>query len=139
MAKSLPTSGPVLPAIVVVDHGSRREAANDMLSDVALMVRQRSNGIPVFIAHMELATPSIADAFESAVAGGANHVIVVPFFLSPGRHVTSDIPKLTEHAATRHTGVTYDVRPPIGTHPAIADVIMERAGSGVPFAAAQQQ
>lgn len=117
-------------AIVVVDHGSRRAAANDMLHQVARMVRHRSNGVPVYSAHMELATPSIADAFAAAVSKGASHILVVPFFLSPGRHVTTDIPKLAKEAASLYSGVTYDVRPPIGTHPAIADVILERAGTG---------
>lgn len=125
---SQPIEGSISPAIVVVDHGSRRDAANEMLDDVADMVRRRSSGVPVYSAHMELAKPSIADAFAGAVSNGASHIIVVPFFLSPGRHVTTDIPELAKEAAKSYVGVTYDVRPPIGTHPAIAKVIMERAG-----------
>jgi sirohydrochlorin ferrochelatase len=136
MAVSQPTNAPVVPAIIVVDHGSRRAAANEMLNGVTDMVRHRAGGIPVFGAHMELSEPSISDAYVAAVAGGANHVIVVPFFLAPGRHVTTDIPRLCEAAADLFPGVTYDVRPPIGTHPSIADVIVERAGAGVPFPAA---
>jgi sirohydrochlorin ferrochelatase len=124
----LPTEDTIVPAVIVVDHGSKRMAANQMLEDISLMVKSRTQGIPVYAAHMELAQPSISDAFTSAVFHGANHVIIVPFFLAPGRHVTSDIPALVAAAAKGHEGVTYDVRAPIGTHPAIADVIMERAG-----------
>jgi sirohydrochlorin ferrochelatase len=118
----------ICPAIVVVDHGSKREAANNNLNDVIAVIRARSNGVPIYGAHMELANPTIAEAYSAAVQGGANHVIVVPFFLAPGRHVTSDIPALVSDAAQSHPGVTFDVRSPIGTHPAIADLVMERSG-----------
>jgi sirohydrochlorin ferrochelatase len=118
----------ICPAIVVVDHGSKRDAANNNLNDVIAVIRARSNGVPIYGAHMELANPTIAEAYAAAVRGGANHVIIVPFFLAPGRHVTSDIPALVSDAAQSHPGVTFDVRSPIGTHPAIADLVMERAG-----------
>jgi sirohydrochlorin ferrochelatase len=118
----------ITPAIVVVDHGSKREAANKTLNDVISIVRRRSSSVPIYGAHMELASPTISDAFRTAVERGANHIIVVPFFLAPGRHVSSDIPALVSHAAQSHPGVTFDVRSPIGTHPAIADLVMERAG-----------
>lgn len=95
-------------------------------------MRLRGGTIPVFSAHMELCAPSIGDAFDAAAAGGATHIILVPFFLAPGRHVTEDIPRLAEDAAARHPGLSYDVRLPIGTHPAIADVVLERAASAVP-------
>jgi sirohydrochlorin ferrochelatase len=121
-------ASPITPAIVVVDHGSKREAANKTLNDVIAIIRGRSSTVPIYGAHMELASPTISDAFRTAVERGANHIIVVPFFLAPGRHVSSDIPALVSHAAQSHPGVTFDVRSPIGTHPAIADLVIERAG-----------
>lgn len=120
---------PVIPAIVLVDHGSRVAAANDMLFEIASAVHLRSKGVPVFPAHMELAEPTIADAVDAAIAKGATHILVVPFFLARGRHVTSDIPALVSAAAGRHAGITYDIREPIGTHPGIADVVIEKAGA----------
>lgn len=120
--------GEVVPAIVVVDHGSRSSAANAMLEDIANMIRPRSAGVPVYCAHMELSKPSIEDAFQQAVQNGATHVVVVPFFLAPGKHVLTDIPRLVGEAADKHGDITFDIRQPIGTHPAIADVVIERAG-----------
>lgn len=114
-------------ALLVVDHGSKRSEANDMLIDITNMIQNRSD-FPVYFAHMELATPSIAEGVQSCVDGGAKHIVVVPFFLSPGRHSTTDIPQLTAEAIKRFPEVSYEVRPPIGTHPRIIDVILDRAG-----------
>lgn len=50
-------------------------------------------------AHMELAEPSILEAFNRCVAQGANYIICHPFFLSPGRHVAEDVPRLVAEAA----------------------------------------
>lgn len=115
------------PVVLVVDHGSRRKEANEMLSEVGEMLQGKTE-LPVYTAHMELASPSIADGVDKCVKEGATHIIVVPFFLSPGRHSTKDIPQMTADAVANHPGVTFDIRPPIGTHPGIIDVILDRAG-----------
>jgi sirohydrochlorin ferrochelatase len=77
-------------------------------------------------AHMELAEPSIATAFDRCVQRGAGRVIVCPYFLLPGRHWTEDIPRLTADAAKNHPGVEYLVTAPIGLHPLMHDVIRSR-------------
>ena len=114
-------------ALLVVDHGSKRQAANDMLLEIGKMIRQKTS-IPVYTAHMEIASPTIEDGMRSCYEDGATHVIVVPFFLSPGRHSTEDIPNLASEAGSKFDGLTYEVRPPIGTHPRIVEVVMDRAG-----------
>lgn len=98
-----------------------------MLSQVVDMLQTRLS-IPVHMAHMELAEPSIANGIDSCVNNGAKHIIILPFFLSPGRHTTSDIPQLAAEATAKYTGITHEVRPPIGTHPAVVDILMDRAG-----------
>lgn len=63
---------------------------------------------------MEIAEPSIEEAFGRCVAAGAQKVVLHPFFLSPGRHVTSDIPTLMTAAAKRHPEVAWVVSEPLG-------------------------
>lgn len=63
---------------------------------------------------MEIAKPSIDEAFDRCVAAGASKVVLHPFFLSPGRHVTSDIPALMSAAAKRHPEVAWVVSEPLG-------------------------
>ena len=113
-------------ALLIVDHGSRRKESNDLLQRLAGMMRERFGLDIVHYAHMELGEPTITQGFDACVAEGAEEVIVHPYFLGPGRHVTIDIPDLVREAAGRHPGVTFRITEPLGVHPKIGEVIVER-------------
>ncbi|MEM9070959.1 MAG: CbiX/SirB N-terminal domain-containing protein [Myxococcota bacterium] len=115
-------------ALLLVDHGSRRAAANEMLAEVASLVKAQEPELPVYVAHMELAEPTIAQGLQACVDGGATAVVVVPYFLSHGRHVTEDVPRLVAEAAACHPGVSVEVAPPLGLHPLLAELVLHRAG-----------
>ena len=74
---------------------------------------------------MELATPDIDSAFTRCVEQGATFVVVHPYFLGPGRHVSQDIPRLAAAAAETHN-VGFLVTEPLGLHPAMMSVIGDR-------------
>jgi sirohydrochlorin ferrochelatase len=112
--------------IVIVDHGSRRAQSNEMLPMVVDMYRQTCPFEIVEPAHMELALPSIADAFARCVEQGAKLVVVHPYFLLPGRHWDQDIPRLAAEAASQHAGLQFLVTSPLSLHPLMAQVIQSR-------------
>lgn len=114
--------------IIIVDHGSRRGESNEMLEEVARAFGRRfaSQYEIVEPAHMELAEPSIATAFDRCVARGAQRVVVCPFFLGPGKHWTSDIPRLAADAAGKHPGTDYHVTPPLGIDDLLLDLMQKR-------------
>lgn len=112
--------------VVIVDHGSRRAASNEMLLEVVAMFREHTDYAIVEPAHMELAEPSIADAFAACVERGARLVMVHPYFLSPGRHWAQDIPELTTEAAERFSEIGWLVTQPLGLHPMMAQIMDER-------------
>jgi len=120
------------PAILLVDHGSRRAAANEQLEEIARRIRAREPGRVVVAAHMELAAPSIGEGVDACVAAGAREIVVHPYMLSPGRHSTTDIPELAREAAGRHPGVTVSVSEPLGVHEKLVDVVLERVQQRVP-------
>lgn len=112
--------------VVLVDHGSKRNESNQLLLEVVKLFRQQSGYKIVEPAHMELALPSLNDAFDRCVAQGARLVVVFPYFLGPGRHWSVDIPQLAAAAAARHEGIHHLVAAPLGLHPLIAEVISQR-------------
>ena len=115
-------------AILLVDHGSRRPEANALLEAVAERLRPRAQGSPVFVAHMELAAPSIAEGIEACTEAGASEIVVHPYLLTPGRHSRQDIPAQAEAAARNHPGVRVEVSEPlgVGAHDKLIDVVLER-------------
>jgi sirohydrochlorin ferrochelatase len=121
-----PTPNAETTAVIIVDHGSRRAESNAMLEVFVERFRARSSCVIVEPAHMELAEPSVAEAFDRCVDAGARRVVVIPYFLLPGRHWEQDIPRLAAEAASRHPGIEYLVGAPIGLHPMMVDVVQAR-------------
>jgi sirohydrochlorin ferrochelatase len=109
-----------------VDHGSVRPAANDMLHHVTDLFKRVSGASIVELAHMELARPSIQEAFDACVEQGATTIVVHPYFLAPGRHSTSDIPRMTRDAAAQHPGIRFYVTEPLGLDERITRLMMQR-------------
>jgi sirohydrochlorin ferrochelatase len=116
-------------AILLIDHGSVRPEANSMLACMGDLLQQMlGSGVLVRHAHMELAAPSIAEGFAECVASGATEVIAFPYMLSPGKHVTRDIPRLVAEAASGFPHVAYRVTAAFGVDEKLAEVIAHRVG-----------
>ncbi len=125
--------------VIVVDHGSRRADSNRMLLEVVRLFAASTRFRIVEPAHMVLAEPSIATAFDRCVERGATLVVIHPYFLLPGRHWDEDIPGLADQAAGKHHGVRYLVTAPLGIHPLLADIISERVEQCLQHAAGTAQ
>ena len=106
--------------ILLMDHGSRNDASNQRLHDMARLY-QNTLGDPqriiVKAAHMEIASPSIPDVLNEFAELGVDEIVCHPFFLSPGRHVKEDIPRIVEDAI-ENLGLDIPVitTSPVGSH-----------------------
>ena len=116
-------------AIIIVDHGSRLAESNRMLEELAALFANRfkQSYDVVEPAHMELAEPSIATAYARCAARGAKRIIVLPFFLGPGRHWTQDIPRLAAEAAQKSPGTRYHIAQTLGIDDLILELLDKRA------------
>ncbi len=114
--------------IVLVDHGSRRDDANDMLLDMATLLQEQalSSFVAVEIAHMELAEPTLEQAFARCVEAGATTIVVSLFFLSPGRHSRSDLPAMVEQLQQAYPDVRCLVTGPLGADRRLAELLFVR-------------
>jgi sirohydrochlorin ferrochelatase len=125
-----------MKAILLIDHGSMRAEANNMLECMANLVQSMvGDGVVVRAAHMELAAPYIPDGLAQCVEAGATEIVVFPYMLSPGKHSTRDIPRMVAEAAQAHPHVACTVTSAFGVHDKLAEVIVERAGLGATAAA----
>src|SRR6476620_7957959 len=118
-----------MKAILLIDHGSRRDAANEMMDCMANLVQAMAGrNVVVRYAHMELAEPSIAAGVKQCVDAGATELIVFPYMLSPGKHSTGDIPRMVAEAAAAHPSLEVRVTSAFGVHEKLAELILGRAG-----------
>jgi sirohydrochlorin ferrochelatase len=116
-----------LRAVILLDHGSRESEANAQLAALAALVAARLPQRRVGLAHLSLASPSLADAARECVRAGARQVTILPCFLAAGRHVQEDLPRLVAELERAHPGVAFHLARPLGAHPSVADALAERA------------
>ncbi|APG25021.1 MAG: CbiX/SirB N-terminal domain-containing protein [Syntrophotalea acetylenica] len=112
------------PAVVIVGHGSRRPQAADVLRKVAIQVRQRLSGATrVDVAFLEHGSPSFSAALASCYAAGERRLVIIPFFLLPGMHVTADLPAAIASARRRYPELQIVQAEFLGGHPALGEVV----------------
>jgi len=114
-----------MTGVVIVDHGSRRKEANDAFLALVARFAETSGYAVVEPAHMELAHPTIEDAFARAVQRGATRIVVHPFFLLPGRHWKHDIPELSATASRAHGDVPWCMTAPLNESAKLLDAIAD--------------
>ncbi len=116
-------------ALIIVSHGSRREASNEEVKRLAqlLLTHQENSFDDVSAAFLELAEPSIPDGIAAAIERGADEVTVLPYFLSAGRHVTQDIPAEVDKACRQKPDAVIRIAPYIGRAPEMAEIVLRLA------------
>jgi sirohydrochlorin ferrochelatase len=69
------------------------------------------------------------------MAQGATRVVLVPYFLSDGVHVSRDLSAARARLAERFPAVEFRLAEPLGRHPLLLDVVDDRvreaAGEGI--------
>ena len=115
-------------AVLLIAHGSRRPEANDDLARLAEALRSKGHYPIVETAYLELAGPDIPTAGAHCVAAGAALVKMLPWFLSAGAHVVDDLEHHRRDLAARFPDVTFELCPPLGVHPLMIDIVLDRLG-----------
>lgn len=113
-------------AALLIAHGSRREAANLDLADLADALRARAIYPIVEIAYLELAPPNIIEAGTACVAQGADQVLLLPYFLSAGAHVSDDLERFRHQLAEQFPDVDFILCRPLSQHPLLVDIVVDR-------------
>ncbi len=121
-----------MKSLVIVAHGSRRQASNDevreLSSRIATITGQTFQRVKA--AFLELAEPSIPDGIQQCIDEGAKEVIVFPYFLSAGRHVVEDIPAEVDIARNSNPEIKIEIVPYLGSIDRIVDLIAEHSSVG---------
>ena len=118
-----------MKSLLVIAHGSRRQASNDEVRQLVDRIAGKAgdNFDHIGAAFLELAEPSIPDGIRTCVEKGSNEIIVLPYFLSAGRHVVEDIPGEVDSVRGEFPDVCINVIPYLGSLDAIADIMLEQA------------
>lgn len=114
-------------AVILFGHGARDpEWAGPMQRVRARMLARRPE-VPVELAFMEFLSPTLAEAADRLVAGGAIAIAVVPVFLAQGGHLKRDVPALVEALRQRHPGCRVSLAVAVGEAEVVVQSVADYA------------
>ena len=121
-----------MKALLLIAHGSRRDASNREVIELAdkLLVLAGTNFNLVKACFLELANPGIGRAVSECADLGVQHITVIPYFLSAGRHVAEDVPQELAEAARLHTEMSITVCSHIGAISMMPGLLLGAAIAG---------
>ena len=120
-----------MKTLLLIAHGSRKEAANEEVRELADRIRQHSDSdyTAVVPAFLELAEPDILTAIDYCTKMGAKDVTVMPYFLASGSHVLRDIPNELNIASERYPDVNLHLTQHFGAADGVVESIINCARS----------
>lgn len=115
-----------MQALLLVAHGSRRSQSNDEVEILANKIKDRCADQYAIVnsAFLELAEPSIPEGIKKCVEQGATSVVVLPYFLNSGRHVTEDIPNIVDGVKSDCSGVDIQIISHVGASDLMVELLI---------------
>ncbi len=112
--------------IAIFAHGSAVESANEAVREVVRQFETLGGYELVEPSFLELGKPDLAEAVARLVERGAGRIIVTPYFLTLGKHLQRDLPRIVREIQSIHPGVEILVTPPMDGHPSLAAILADR-------------
>ena len=122
--------------VIILVHGSRGELGSvevpKVLGRVTDGVRPLlSPGVDVIGAALQFNHPNLEEAVESLVMQGVSRILIMPYFLFSGRHITEHIPQLVDGLKRLYPERQFIVANPLGLDKSfiahVAECIVEAA------------
>lgn len=115
--------------ILLLGHGSPKKDANNLDRVGTMLHGMLHAGCSedcVKVAYLQFVEPGIPETIRECVEQGAKKIILHPFFLSAGMHVTKDIPGMIAEAQGLYPDVKFVYTEPLGVHEKLVHIVMER-------------
>jgi len=117
----------VKTGLIIFAHGSSVASANQAVEKVASDMAALG-GYEIFeTAFLDAAQPDLREAVARLVPQGVTRIIVLPYFLTLGIHLKRDLPRIVDELLGIHTGVEIIVTEPLDGHPALKEILLDRA------------
>ena len=115
--------------LIILAHGSRREESNQEIKELTKKVKvlAGANYDLIEYAYLEVVSPSLPEAIDSAVNNGAVKITVFPYFLNSGNHVKRDIPEMVNNAKGKYPDCEFNISACIGMIENMPDLILHQA------------
>jgi sirohydrochlorin ferrochelatase len=114
--------------LLIMAHGSRREAANDEFRALVAQIAQTLEGYrEVRAIFLELAVPDLAQACAELAGTGeeVTHIDLYPLFFNQGKHVERDIPAQIAQVQQGYPQLSVRQLPYFGSSAQLAGLVVQ--------------
>jgi len=115
--------------IILVGHGERSnkdKTIEDVAEEVHRMIHHECRETCVRTAYLQFNKPGVHEVIKECIHSGAKRIIIHPYFLGSGVHVTKNIPEIIKEMKTAYPEVAFIYTDPLGFHEKLAEVAIER-------------
>ena len=115
-----------MDALLYIGHGSRvKSAQEEAIAFIKKCMLRNPTSIQEY-GFLELAVPTVEEAFSRCIERGATNIVVIPVLLLTAAHAKEDIPNELARLCTLHPSIKLAYANPIGVHPLMIDLVIER-------------
>ena len=111
---------------VVLGHGSRLKKANALIPEIINGLKLTLGLYKIYPAYLQLAKPDLGQSLEKLAKAGCRRIIIIPFFLFVGNHVSRDIPEIIEQEKKKYPDVNFIYTENLGEDSRIADIVADK-------------
>ena len=108
-----------MKGIVLLGHGARNPDWAEPFHRIRAAIFERQPDARVEMGFLELMRPSLDESIDALMTQGVRQIVIVPIFMSAGRHIKKDLPLLAAAAMDRHAGLTISLADPVGEAPEV--------------------
>lgn len=110
--------------LVLIAHGSRMAEANTEVQVLAKKLEKYLNR-EVIACFLELCEPNIPQGLDLALQKSPQEILILPYFLTQGRHVQEDLPKIISEKARAFPETHFKLLDYLGTQPRLVELLAE--------------
>jgi len=116
-------------ALIIVAHGSRKESSNTEVMHLGEKVKAlvEADYDVVKTAFLEFADPSLEESIKASVNEGIREIVILPYFLASGKHVTRDIPAIVNQISMMYPDVKIVLKEHVGSAEGMAPLLSSMA------------
>jgi sirohydrochlorin cobaltochelatase len=118
-----------LDALILFSHGSLLCGAGNTLYEHAARLSTEAEFDIVEVGYLNYSQPDFIVTVKKCVNAGVSRIVVLPYFLVPGKFVGEDLPRRIADARSQYPDIEFVVAEPIGYDIRLADAILELAGA----------
>ena len=114
-----------MTGIIILSHGSKVKKANATLDKIVRSIRQKTGLDSVVPAYFQFCQPDLERSVKVLVSKGHRTIVIIPYFLFNGNHVTRDIPPIIEKVRAKYPERDFVYTRTLGEDTRISDIVRD--------------